>query len=280
MSKWAIQFPFYVLAVLLFSCQSAKQEITNNPRPATTSQQISSSDTKDDSRYVESSERDPVRDKALAVENIKTSLEKMIAEKPEFSEVIQKILMQSEKFSALAEACSAEVSPGRIYRTRIQFIDSFKVSDEKYILHLNCYSGAYQPGGVYFLFSETQGIQTKPLLLTKLAGVETGNPKEVPISDEGEQSIAGYYKFDNNKKELSLLQRCDGQWSCFSQSKYTFVDDQLILQEYMVGSRDRNSKDLRYTTSHFVRVQPDWISSGVMKCDEPKLETCTKETKP
>jgi hypothetical protein len=272
------RFLFYVLAVLLFSCQAAKQEMASNPRPTATSQQISSSATKDAFRYVDSDERDPIRDKALAAKNIKTSLEQMMTKKPEFREVIQKILRQSEKFDTLAEACSAKNSSGKIYRTGIQFANVFKVSDEKYILYLGCYTGAYQPGGVYFLSSITTGIQTKPLRLTKLVGIETGNPKEVPMSDGDDQLIAGYNNFDNHKKELSLLQRCDGQWSCFGQSKYMFLEDQLILQEYMVGSRDRNPKDLRYTTFHFVRDQLDWISSGVMKCKAPKLETCTKET--
>lgn len=275
-----MRFPCYVFALLLVSCQSAKQEIASHPKPIATSQQTSSSDTKDVIRNNSSNERDPIRDKALAVENIKTSLEKMMTEKPEFREVIQKILMQSEKFDALAETCSAEVSPGKIYRTEIRFTGFFKVSDEKYILHLNCYSGAYQPGGVYFLFSKTEGIQTKPLLLTKLVEIETGNPKEVPISGGNEQSIAGYYSFDNTKKELSLIQRCNGQWSCFGKSRYTLVDDQLILQEYMVGSRNDVPKELRYTTFHTIRDQLDWISSGVMKCEKPKLETCTKVANP
>lgn len=268
-----------LLAVLLFSCQFENQKAVTSSSSAVTSRPNNSDEVSSISQQ-DSNDRDPAKDKALAVKNVKTSLEQRMTEKPELREVIKKILMQPEKFGELAEACAFNHSPKKYYPTNMEFTDFFKVSNEKYILHLQCYSGAYQPGGVYFLCSKKGGIQTKPLILARLIGCKTGKCRETPISDKDSQAIGGYYKFDNEKKELSLTQRCDGPWSCFGISRYAFVNNQLVLQEYIIGSRDKRSKDIRYTTSQFIRSQQGWVSSGVMKCKEIGLEDCTKATKP
>lgn len=272
------QFLIGFFAVLLFSCTSGKLEVAANSGSAAIPQQAASSDVKNNFQNSNSRTNDPARDKAFAKKSIKASLEQKMVEKPEFKEVAQKILRQPEKFDELVETCSVKTPSSKIYRARPEFISFSKISNEKYILHLQCFTGAYQPGGVYFLFSNTSGIQTKPLVLTKLVGYEAGNLEEMPISDRDSQSITGYHKFDQEKKELLLTQRCDGPWSCFSKSRYTLVDDRLMLQEYIIGSRNFNSKDIRYTTYQFVRNQAGWISSGVMKCREIGLKTCTKGT--
>lgn len=268
-----------LLAVLLLSCQFENQKAVTSSSSAVTSRP-SNNDGVSHISQKNSRDGDPENNKVLAIKNIKTSLEQRMTEKPEFREVIKKVLMQPEKFGELAETCAFDHSSKKYYPTNIEFTNFFKVSNEKYILHLKCYSAAYQPGGVYFLFSETSGIQTKPLILTRLVDCRTGKCRETPISDGDSQAISGYYKFDDEKKELSLTQRCDGPWSCFGISRYAFVNNQLVLQEYIIGSRDDRSKDTRYTTTQFVRSQQGWVSSGVMKCLGIGLKDCTKTTKP
>lgn len=262
------------LAVFLLSCQSGKQSPAASSSPVSSPHQATSGMVK--AAYQDSDTRDPVRDKALAIQSIKASLQQKMVEKPELREVIQKMLTQPEKFNALAETCSVTTdSPKKICRTKIGFTNFFKVSGERYILHLQCYTGAYQPGGVYFLFTQVGGIQTKPLVLTKLIGYEAGDIQEIPNTGVDSQSIAGYKRFDDEKKELYLTYRCDGPWSCYAMSKYFLVDNQLVLQEYIVGFRNIASKDIRYTTYQLIRDQHGWVSSGAMKCKEVGLETCT-----
>jgi hypothetical protein len=219
-------------------------------------------------------ERNPIEDKLLAAQYLSASLKQDITEKPELKPVVERILSQPEKFNELVETCSVKTSPTEISktpksdRTQIQFTNFFNLSNNQYILYLQCSTGAYQPSGVYFLFSNINGIQTKPLKLTKLIGYESNHPKEVAISSADSQSITGYHRFDNDKKELSLTYRCDGQWSCFSKSRYTVINNQPVLQEYSVGNRI-GSQDGRYTVYRFIRDRDEqWLSSGVTKCKE------------
>ncbi|MBL1175706.1 hypothetical protein [Pantanalinema sp. GBBB05] len=151
-----------------------------------------------------------------------------------------------------------------------------RLADNQYLLYLQCFTGAYQPGGVYFLFSTVTGIQTQPLRLTKLSGYESNSPKEVPITDRDSPAIAGYHQFNPAKRELILLHRCDGQWRCFSQSRYTLIKDQMVLQEYVIGSRNLDTKDKRYRTYQLIRDGDRWISSGIMLCEQRELASCSK----
>lgn len=267
---------FCVLAALLLSCQSRKQTVTPRLSPAATPQATTSSHVQTTIEDEELSVKASASSKALSIQQIRSSLERKIAKKPELRPVIQKILAQPEKFDAIAEACSSKHNSEKRYSNSAEFISFLKLSNEQYILYLPCYLGAYQPGGVYFLVSRTTGIQPEPLVLTKLVDYETGDPKEIPIADQDGLSISGYPRFEQDKKELSLIQRCDGPWSCFSEARYKFINDRFVLQEYITGSRKLNSNDRRYTTFQFIRSPGGWISSGAMKCREAGSETCTK----
>lgn len=236
------------------------------------------SESNSENRAVEGSERELALSRLIAALNRQIELEdegynERVKRLIERKTVIQQLLEQPEKLASVVEACSN--------RESIWLADILRLAERDYILYFSCYTGAYQGGGTFFLFSETRGIQTEPLHLTELSVSESGEITEVEKASREDQAIPGYYNFDENSKQLRLVLRAGGQWDGYTSSKYSFEEERPVLQEYVAAVRSLSSKDNSYITKQYIRNQDGWILSGEKDCQgvigfgEVEFDSCS-----
>lgn len=178
--------------------------------------------------------------------------------------VIKKLLEEPEKLSAVVKSCAGEDQYG--------VDDIWKLSENDYILFFTCYFGAYQGGGVLFLFSDIDGISHEPLQLKEL-NIHTSLPgvpiEEVEANSEG-GIIDGYFNFDEDDRELFYTFRSGGQWVSYHTSKYSFDGRQAVLQETISGVRDINyvnSLTRSFETKRYIRGRNGWFLAETKMCE-------------
>lgn len=100
-----------------------------------------------------------------------------------------------------------------------------RLKDKQYLVEIQCYLGAYQPGFVFMFYDEAR---TKTALL-KFKRYE--RETDGRVSRYLETELSGFPEFDDKTKELKVWSKSRGIGDCGSIVVYTFRNGQPVVKE-------------------------------------------------
>jgi hypothetical protein len=106
----------------------------------------------------------------------------------------------------------------------------------EYLVEVNTYSGAYQPGYIFMLYDETKKADAPARLLKFKRFGEDSQGRPAPSFEE---EIAGTPTFDAKTKQLEILSKYRGPGDCGSLIRYKFVDGNSLV----VSAREQACDD-------------------------------------
>lgn len=122
--------------------------------------------------------------------------------------------------------CEGEIDPD----ISQEFSSVFPLEQNKYLLEIICFRGAYQNNYQYLLYSQDQGKDfIKTLLLETWEIDQDGRTAKKLNSVQ-----AGLAEYQSQEKVLTIVTKYRGLGDCGALGKYQLVNDQLKLVEYRV----------------------------------------------
>jgi hypothetical protein len=129
-------------------------------------------------------------------------------------------------------------------------LEFYQLGERKYVVHVTCYSGAYQPGQQYVFYDETKS--SARLLRFKLYERETNGT----VRSHYETEISGLPEFDRKKKELTVFSKARGIGDCGSVVIYRFFNGRSIPREARAQAcYDASSKIRSIDPDYWPRVK-------------------------
>jgi uncharacterized protein len=101
----------------------------------------------------------------------------------------------------------------------------YKLSDMSYLVQIQCYLGAYQPGYVFMLYHEDGSSSNSKLLHLKRYERDTSGK----LSMYEETEVAGFPDFDFKRKTLKILSKSRGSGDCGSLVTYRFDSGEMAV---------------------------------------------------
>ena len=92
------------------------------------------------------------------------------------------------------------------------------LGSSKYLVEINIYSGAYQPGYIFMIYDESRRSAGRLLKFKHYERDERGR-----VSTYSDPEISGFPTFDKRRKTLELFSKSRGPGDCGSVVKYSFV---------------------------------------------------------
>lgn len=208
-----------LLQLLAIACSAANQS-TTQPTPVADSPSpvVSPSVTPTPSVTAQFTE-DPEQAKYLAAIE---SLRVIPSEKPEYREVIDRLMQHEDKVRQMLQGCES-LDP-EAPQLGSQF---HKISDTSYIVMLQCFLGAYQGGFTFYLYTETPtGATVTPLVLDRYDD-DAGKVQKTSSS-----TVAGYPQYNPDQKRLVVSTKYRGVGDCGTTGTYQLVNNKFVLQKF------------------------------------------------
>ncbi|MGI0484392.1 DUF1176 domain-containing protein [Pantanalinema rosaneae CENA516] len=207
-----------LLQLLAIACSAANQQpTTQSPTVDDTASPIASP-TATPTTTAQFAE-DPEQAKYLAAIE---SLRVIPSEKPEYREVINRLMQHENQVRQMLEGCES-LDP-EAPQLGSQF---HRISDSSYIVMLQCFLGAYQGGFAFYLYNETPtGATVKPLVLDRYDD-DAGKVKKT-----SSHTVAGYPTYNSDQKRLVVNTKYRGVGDCGTTGTYQLVNDKFVLQKF------------------------------------------------
>lgn len=122
-------------------------------------------------------------------------------------------------------------------------VEFFSLGNQKYLVRVACWSGAYQPGFMFIYYDERSPSSVKPL---QLRGYESTDDHGALLSYS---LIDGLDTFNEKTKLLEIFSKYRGPGDCGRLIRYKVVKDRLIVVEARERKCDETSR--RPTNSRF-----------------------------
>lgn len=155
---------------------------------------------------------------------------------PEATDIIISIAEQGERVLPYVyqNAEKLGLCSGELEReTSKQFSVVHAVGNDKYIVELLCFMGAYQGNYQFVLYSQQgESITLKPLTLDRYEASEAGN-----VSKTREATVGGLFDYNPAQKTLQVTTKYRGLADCGSLARYQWENDQFKLVEYRIKEK-------------------------------------------
>jgi hypothetical protein len=168
---------------------------------------------------------------SLALKRLTNSLNELsLQEDLSLRSLREKVLSQKSFFPNFVKACET-YSPYKIL-----FSNFYRISNEKYVIELQCTMGFYQPDHAYFLYDDSASMKLRnlPLDIFFKSGAKVKKT-----------SVTGLSSYETTTKELTIKYRCDAQDFCGSIGKYKFEENGFVPKVFLVGYR-RGERQTKY----------------------------------
>ena len=114
-----------------------------------------------------------------------------------------------------------------------QFSAVYPLDQNRYLVQLLCFMGAYQGNYRYFLYEkQADSVSLQPLNLDRYEPDDSGK-----ITKTLANNVAGLPDYDSTQKTLSLVTKYRGLADCGSLATYHWAGDQFKVIEYRVKDK-------------------------------------------
>lgn len=114
-----------------------------------------------------------------------------------------------------------------------QFSSVYPLAQNRYLVQILCFMGAYQGNYRYFLYEkQTDSVSVQPLSLERYEPDDAGK-----ITKTSENNVGGSPDYDPGQKTLSIMTKYRGLGDCGSLAKYQWDSDRFKVVEYRVKDK-------------------------------------------